>query len=366
MQFCLDKLDLSGLSATTNAAVVGSDVTLALLQGGLRTCWRHYVLIDSYVVSSISWLKAISKKRWGHFLNASAPQKPWLFFGSFFCHKEFLAFLSVLARSWVLSTSFPRPFGFILGRQFLFLQCFLCISPKALVEMNPSSTPMSKDFRKFTLHTPPKHSLHHPWQGQRTQSVQQSSQNSFCFRMLYTVKVNTEVKIEGNRFFLLWKLASVVDSRSLKPPVISWGFVPCAPENCIFCRKFIFVIFCRKVHACIGAEKWTFFCTNFLNTPQARDIPAQDKRKQTFEGGHGTSFSTTTPSSGRPPPNLAVPGPKKLILVLFFSCLIVQNAILSRKTSFSAVSYRHKNHIAKSQWPRWPQAGSQPFCCRNR
>ena len=27
---------------------------------------------------------------------------------------------------------------------------------------------------------------------------------------------------------------------------------------------------------------------------------------------------------------------------------------------------QHKNRIAKSQWPRWPQAGSQPFRCRNR
>ena len=70
-----------------------------------------------------------------------------------------------------------------------------------------------------------------------------------------------------------------------------------------------------------------FFCTNFLNTPRVRDIPAKfpghprfisSKPKEDKLSRESTNFSATTPSRGRPPPHRAVSGPKKLIFVLFF------------------------------------------------
>ena len=80
-----------------------------------------------------------------------------------------------------------------------------------------------------------------------------------------------------------------------------------------------------------------FFCTNFLNTPGVRDIPAKflghprflsSKPKDDKLLRAGTNFSSTTPSRGRPPPQPAVSGPKKLIFVLFF-CLVLEQPRLT-------------------------------------
>ena len=87
----------------------------------------------------------------------------------------------------------------------------------------------------------------------------------------------------------------------------------------------------------IGSEKCaqTFFCTSFSNTAKGPGhpgkipgtsqmmIPLFEKPKEDKLSREGTNFSATTPSRGRPPPHRAVSGPKKLIFVLFFLALIL-------------------------------------------
>ena len=75
------------------------------------------------------------------------------------------------------------------------------------------------------------------------------------------------------------------------------------------------------------------FCTMFLNTPGVRDIPAnfpghpgdkacfvwvsiRSKGKNELSK-EGASFSSHTPSHGRPPPHWAVSRPKNVIFMLF-------------------------------------------------
>ena len=70
-----------------------------------------------------------------------------------------------------------------------------------------------------------------------------------------------------------------------------------------------------------------FLCTNFLNTPRGPGHPGKipgTSQIPLFEtqedklSREGTNFLATAPSGGRPPPDRAVSGPKKLIVVLFF------------------------------------------------
>ena len=77
----------------------------------------------------------------------------------------------------------------------------------------------------------------------------------------------------------------------------------------------------RKMHA-------NFLCTKLLEHPQ--NIPAKfpghprflpSKPKEDKLSREGTNFSTPTPSGGRPPPQPAVSGPKKVNLCALFSCL---------------------------------------------
>ena len=64
----------------------------------------------------------------------------------------------------------------------------------------------------------------------------------------------------------------------------------------------------------IGNKKWAriFWAWAFWT----KFPPLKHKKNKLSK--EGTNFSIPTPSRGRPPPHLAVSGPKKLIFVLFF------------------------------------------------
>ena len=90
-----------------------------------------------------------------------------------------------------------------------------------------------------------------------------------------------------------------------------------------------------STHSKRGRETSTnFYCTNFLKTsrgpghssniPGTSQVPSVETQgKQTSKGGQpGKELLTPTPSSRSPPPHWAVSEPNKLIIMLFFSCLI--------------------------------------------
>ena len=113
----------------------------------------------------------------------------------------------------------------------------------------------------------------------------------------------------------------------LEAACLQWSFVT---YNCDWELSYLQMELLLTVLAFMLRERkmrTNFVCTNFLNTPRGRDIPAKfpghprvlsSKPKEDKLSREGTNFSATTPSRGRPPPHRAVSRPKKIIFVLFF------------------------------------------------